>query len=81
MVGSVRTKLLLVKETLNPAAQADLIGTVLGANGPAHFAMPAASERHDSRPCHSSRDETDGPLPTRLLLLFLFTHGLQPVAS
>ena len=49
-VGSVGLEVLLVKEPLDPAPQADLVGVPLRANWPAHLAVPASSEENDRHP-------------------------------
>lgn len=45
-IGAIGAESFLVKKTFDSAAQADLIGITLCANGPAHLAMPAAPEEH-----------------------------------
>lgn len=42
-VGSEAAKVLLVEEPLNAAIEANLVGDSLGANRPAHLAVPAAA--------------------------------------
>ena len=77
-VGSVCAEGLLIKQTLDAAAQANLIRVILEPNRPTHFAVPATAEDHNSRSSQPSRDHTKRPQPTRLL--FLFTHPPQPVS-
>ncbi len=50
-IRSIRTKVVFVEETLYTAAQANLVGMVLGTDWPAHFAMPATAQNHHRSPC------------------------------
>jgi hypothetical protein len=43
-VGTVSSESIFVKQPLNAAAGADLVGHTLGTNGPTHFAVPAAAQ-------------------------------------
>jgi hypothetical protein len=76
-VRSVSAEGLLIEQAFDAAAEANLVGAILEANRPTHFAVPAATKDH-----YSGRPQTRGnheqrPQPTRLL--FLFTHLRQPV--
>lgn len=51
---AIGLKGLLVEEPLDATAQANLIGLALNADGPAHLAMPAATERDHRCACDSS---------------------------
>jgi hypothetical protein len=75
-IGAVSAEGFLVEEPLDPAIQANLIGTILRTNRPTHLAMPAATECHNGSPCDAGGDQAKGPLPTRLLFVthFYFTH-------
>jgi hypothetical protein len=77
-VGSVGAEGLFIEQTLDTAAQANLIRVILEPNRPTHFAVPATAKDHHSRSSQPSRDHTQRPQPTRLL--FLFTHLPQPVS-
>ena len=50
-IGAISLKGFLIKQSLDATAQADLVGIALGANRPAHLAVPASPEEND---CHSS---------------------------
>jgi hypothetical protein len=65
-VGSVSAKGILVEQALNAAARTYLVGTALGPDGPAHFAMPAAAEEYRD-PGDSGRNQPNGPEPTGAL--------------
>jgi len=71
-VGSVGLEVLLVKEPLDPASQADLVGVPLRANWPAHLAVPASSEENDRHPSQAGGHDTEGPHP--VFLFFDFHH-------
>lgn len=43
-IGPVSAEGVLVKQTLDTAAEADLVGITLGAHRPAHLAVPATAE-------------------------------------
>jgi len=77
-IGSVGAEGLLVKETLDATAQANLIRMILEAHRPTHLAMPATAEDYDSSRSQPRRNYTQRPQPTRLL--FHFTHLPQPVS-
>jgi len=77
-VGSVGAEGLFIKQALDAAAQANLIGVITEANRPTHLAVPATSEDYDSSRSHPGGKHTQTPEPTRLL--FLFTHLPQPVS-
>ena len=68
-VGSVSAKGLLIKQTLDAASQANLIGMILETNRPTHLAVPAAAEYHYSSSTQPGRNYTQRPQPTRLLFL------------
>ena len=76
-IGSVSAKSLLIKQTLDAAAQANLVRVILIAHRPTHLSVPAAAEDHDSRRSQPGSNHAQGPQPTRLL--FLVTHPRQPV--
>jgi hypothetical protein len=57
-------KVLLVKEPLDPAAQANLVGVFLDANRPTHLAMPAAAQDHHRSPGYAGSHNPQGPRPT-----------------
>ena len=77
-IGSVGAEGLLVKQTLDATAQANLIGMILEAYRPTHLAMPATAEDYDSSRSQPGRNYTQRPQPTRLL--FHFTHLPRPVS-
>jgi hypothetical protein len=77
-IGSVGAEGLLVKQTLDSTAQANLIGMILETDRPTHLAMPATAEDYDSSRSQPRRNYTQRPQPTRLL--FHFTHLPQPVS-
>ena len=59
----------LVKQPLGAAAQANLIGTSLHSDRPAHTAVPAASEGHHGRPSQAGGHDS-GPPPAGFLEFF-----------
>src|SRR5215472_3015436 len=71
----VSAKTLFVKQPLNAAAQAHLIGMLLEANRPTHFAMPATAQDQHRGSGNASCKQTQGNLPTRLLFL---SHPTRP---
>jgi hypothetical protein len=77
-IGPVGAEGLFVEEAFDAAAQADLVGVILGANRPAHFAVPAPTEDYYSGTRQSCGQEAQRPQPTRSL--FYFTHPPQPVS-
>ena len=77
-IGSVGAEGFLVKQTLDAAAQANLIGMILETNRPTHLAVPATAEDYDSSRAQPGCNYTQRPQPTRLL--FHFTHLPQPVS-
>lgn len=56
--GAVGAEGFLVKETLDAATEADLIGMLLIADWPAHFAMPAAAKDQNRSASNSSGHQT-----------------------
>jgi hypothetical protein len=72
-------KVLLVKEPLDATAQTNLVGVLLDANRPTHFAMPTPAQDHDSGAGYTGSDNAKRPLPARLFVLF--THPPQPVTA
>ena len=76
-VRSVGAESLLIKQALDAATQANLIGIILEANRPTHLPMPATAEDHDSRRSQPGRNHAQRPQPARLL--FLLTHLPQPI--
>jgi hypothetical protein len=77
-VGPVSAEGLLVKQTLDAAAQTNLIRVILEANRPTHLSVPATAKDHYSSCSQPSSNHTQRPQPTRLL--FLLTHPPQPVS-
>jgi hypothetical protein len=78
-IGAIGTKCFLVEKTLDPATQTDLVGTTLGANRPAHFAVPAAAKQYHAGTGQPRRQEAKGPQPLRLLVAF--THYTEPITA
>jgi hypothetical protein len=78
-VRSIRPKGPFVEQTLNSTTHADLIGMVLHAHGPTHFAVPAAAKYHQGGSGYARGHHSQRPSPTRLLLLF--NHRPQPCNS
>ena len=64
-----------VKQAFDAAAQANLVGAVMEAHRPAHFAVPATAENDHARRAQSGGDYAEPPSPSRLL--FWFTHLRQ----
>ena len=60
-VGAVGAERLLIKQAFDAAAQADLVGAVLEAHRPAHFAVPAAAENHYTGCAQSGGNHAEGP--------------------
>ena len=77
-VGAVGAEGLLIKQAFDAAAQANLIGVIVEAHGPAHLAVPAAAKDHDSGRAQAGGKHAQRPHPARLL--FLVTHLPQPVS-
>ena len=77
-VGSVGAESLFIKQPLDAATQANLIGVIAEANRPTHLAVPATAEDYDSSRSQPGGNYTQRPQPARLL--FLFTHLPQPVS-
>lgn len=73
-VGSVGAERLLIKQTLDAASQANLIGMILKAYRPTHPAVPAAAKYHYARRPQTGRNYTQRPQPTRLLVLIPHPH-------
>jgi len=67
-VGPVSSKRFLIEQALDATARADLVSAALGANGPAHFAVPASPKDYGS-PCQPGRHQPDRPQPPRTLAL------------
>jgi len=59
-VGTESLKRILVEEPLDAASGANLVGTTLGADRPAHLAMPAPPQK-DGGASQPGRNQTDGP--------------------
>jgi hypothetical protein len=78
-VRAVSAKFPFVEQALDSATHANLVGMLLQAHRPAHFAMPTAAKHHQSGACHTCGHHAQRPTPTRLLLLF--NHRTQPVTS
>ena len=47
-VGAVPAEAVFIEQPLDTTARANLIGNALGADRPAHLAVPAAAEDHSS---------------------------------
>src|SRR5271166_1667208 len=60
--GAKRAEGFLIEQPHGPTAQANLVRISLHPRGPAHFAVPAASERHDSR-SRQAGEYDSGPPP------------------
>lgn len=65
-VGAMSPERVLVKQALDAATCANLISAALGANGPAHLAVPASS-KDDRGASQTGRHQTDRPQPPRTL--------------
>jgi hypothetical protein len=78
-VRPIRPKGPLVEQPLNSTTHADLIGMVLQAHRPTHFAVPAAAKYHQGGSGYARGHHSQRPSPTRLLLLF--NHQPQPCNS
>ena len=78
-VRPVGAESFLIKQAFDAAAQANLIGVILRANRPTHFAVPAAAEQHHSGCPQPGDHHAQGPQPTRLLFLFAcHNHHVLP---
>ena len=67
-IRAIASKGVFVKQALDAATGAHLVGTSLGADGPAHFAVPAPSQYH-RRSSHPGGQKAHGPEPARAFLL------------
>jgi hypothetical protein len=67
-IWAIASKSIFIKQSLDAATCAHLVGTSLGAYGPAHFAVPAPPQYH-GRPSHPSGQKAHGPEPARAFLL------------
>ncbi len=56
-VGPVGLEGFLVKQAFDAASHAYLVGVALGANGPAHFAVPATAKHDYGGPGQSRRSQ------------------------
>jgi len=74
-IGSESSEGLFIKQAFDAAAQANLVGAVMEAHRPAHFAVPATAENDHARRAQSGGDYAEPPSPSRLL--FWFTHLRQ----
>lgn len=45
-IGPIGTEVMLIKKAFDPAPEANLVGMVLRADGPAHFSMPASAKHY-----------------------------------
>jgi len=63
-VGAIGAERLLIKQAFDAAAQANLVGAVLEAHWPAHFAVPAAAENHHAGGAQSGSHYAEGPEPS-----------------
>ena len=59
-IGPVSPERNLIEQALDAAARTNLVGTALGANGPAHLAVPASPKDYGS-PRQPGRHQTDRP--------------------
>ena len=75
-VGTVGAESCFIKQALDAAAQANLIGVILEANWPTHLAVPAPAKDYHSGSTQPGGNYAQRPQPTRLL--FQFTHLPQP---
>jgi hypothetical protein len=75
-VRPVCAKGLFVKKPLDPTTRANLVTIPVSADWPAHLAMPAASQEHYSGASQARSGHTQGPKPTRFLLLQIVCHSL-----
>lgn len=57
-IGAVSAESFLVKQTLDTAAEADLVGVTLGAHRPAQLAVPATAEQHHASTSQPGSQET-----------------------
>lgn len=60
-IRSVAAEILLVEQAFDAAAQTNLIGVSLGANGPAHILVPAAAQDGDGGSCQTRGDYSERP--------------------
>ena len=74
-VRPIRAKALLIKQALDPAAHANLIGMFLYPDRPAHLSMPASSKEHNCRSTQPCRQQAQGPQTSGFV--FLFRHRLK----
>ena len=74
-VRPIRAKALLIKQALDPAAHANLIGMFLYPDRPAHLSMPASSKEHNRRSTQPCRQKAQGPQTSGFV--FLFRHRLK----
>src|SRR5690348_1670868 len=81
-VGAVAVKRVLIKQALDAATQADLVGIAFHPDGPAHLSVPAPAQHHHRRSRDAGGHQAHGPEPARhgftglLFLIFtLFGHG------
>lgn len=75
-IRAIGLKGFLIKQSLDATAQADLVGITLGANRPAHLAVPASPEENDGHSSQAGGHYTDGPHPVLLLTSFFPYHNL-----
>ena len=83
-VGTVAAKDVFVEEALDSAARADLVGTALGTDRPAHLAVPATTEDDG---CSRETRGYQGPEPAgtlslcRLRFFFHYQAWVNPIRS
>src|SRR5215469_3847410 len=65
-VRPVSSERILIEQSLDAATRAHLVGAALGANGPAHLAVPASPKNYGSS-CKTRRHQPDRPQPPRTL--------------
>ena len=81
----IRAELLFIKQALDTATQAHLVGMVLHAHRPAHAAMPAASHHQKSQSGQARGRHSNWPQPTwhfafpllRVFLIRCFGHPIS----
>jgi hypothetical protein len=62
-IGSIGAKSLFVEKTFDPTTHTNLVGITVSADGPAHLAMPATPQKHDSSAGQSRCGNAQGPKP------------------
>lgn len=73
-IRPVSSKGPFVEQAPNATTKADLIGMILAADRPRHFAMPATPKDYNCRAGNACRKQTQGPQPTTFFLFFHQRH-------